>query len=405
MNHVTAAIGELVSSLDDPQSPVQVRLMLESLYQNNNRASDLDKFYQTTLEKYPQSAFWYYRAGLYYLNQEDFPKAQELLIASWQISWQQGRPDISVLSAYFESLYRGQKYDQIFSMASDLIDSPAAPLAYTFMAQVQFQKGQKDKAVESFYAALDKAETNDGAQGMILQKMLDTVGQEAPAAWISKKLAADENSLPAHLLAVRLAERENSYNKAIEHINKCIDVLGEENPARLDYSLRKMNLLIMAYAKTADQDYWDRATAMLEKMLQLQPNNSSLLNNMAYLLADNDQQLETALDYARKAHQGDPGNPVFLDTYAHVQCKTGQYEQAEQNLIRAIQIYEASGQPVPWDLYKHFGMAQEGLGEAAQAIEMYQKALEASDEISEKEKQQLRVAIEQLQRSQENVVQ
>ncbi len=373
--------------------------MLESLYQKNNRISDLDKFYQMTLEKYPQSVFWLYRAGLYYLNQGTLVKAQELLKASWQISTEQGQPDAGALGGYLESLYRAKQYDQAFSIASGQIDTPAAPLVYTFMAQVHFQKGRKDEAVQSFYTALDKAATNDGAQGMISQKMLDTVGKEAVMGWISDKLAADENSLPAHLLAARLAQRDIAYNEAIEHINKCIDSLGEGNPAWLGYALKKVNLLIMAYTKTADQSYWERATALLEKMLQLQPNNSSLLNNMAYLLADNNQQLETALEYARKAHQGDPGNAVFLDTYAYVQCKTGQYKQAEQNLIRAVQIYEVLGQPVPWDLYKHFAMAKEGLDKTAQAIEMYQKALDASDEIPEKEKQRLQAAIERLQQS------
>ncbi|RKY13975.1 MAG: hypothetical protein DRP52_01325 [Planctomycetota bacterium] len=399
LNQVTAAIGELVPSLDDPKSPVQIRLMLESLYQKNNRISDLDKFYQMTLEKYPQSVFWLYRAGLYYLNQGTLVKAQELLKASWQISTEQGRPDAGAIGGYLESLYRAKQYDQAFSIASGQIDTPAAPLVYTFMAQVHFQKGRKDEAIQSFYTALDKAATNDGAQGMISQKMLDTVGKEAAMGWISDKLTADENSLPAHLLAARLAQRDNSYNEAIEHINKCIDSLGEGNPAWLGFALKKVNLLIMAYTKTADQSYWERATALLEEMLQLQPNNSSLLNNMAYLLADNDQQLETALEYARKAHQGDPGNAVFLDTYAYVQCKTGQYKQAEQNLIRAIQIYEVSDQPMPWDLYKHLAMAKEGLGKAAQAIEMYQKALDASDEIPEKEKQRLQAAIERLQQT------
>ena len=399
LNQVTAAIGELVSNLDTPQSPIQIRLMLESLYQKNNRAGDLDKFYQTTLEKYPQSVFWHYRAGLYYLGQKDFAKAQTLLGASWGKSWEQGRPDGRSLSSYLESLYQGNQYDQVFSIASGMIDSPAVSLAYTFMARVQFQKGQKDKAVESFYTALDKAEANDEMQGMVFQKMLDTVGQAALAPWTSKKFSADENSLPAHLLAIRLTQREGSYNKAIEHVNQCIEISGEESPAWLGYALKKVNLLIMAYTKTTNPSYWDRATALLEKMLQLQPNNSSLLNNMAYLLADNDQQLQTALEYARKAHQGDPGNAVFLDTYAYVQCKTGQYEQAEQNLVRAIQIYEVLRQPVPWDLYKHFAMAKEGLGKATQAIEMYQKALENSEEMSEKEKQQLQAAIERLQQT------
>jgi tetratricopeptide (TPR) repeat protein len=174
-------------------------------------------------------------------------------------------------------------------------------------------------------------------------------------------------------------------------------IVGQDSPDWIGYALRKVNLLIMLYVKTADQAYFTQVTELLGQMIQLQPNNASLLNNMAYLLVDNDQQLETALDYARKAHQADPGNAVYLDTYAYAQCKTGQYKQAEQNLIRAAQIYEASDQPVPWDLYEHLGMAKEGVGNTSEAIETYQKALDASDQIPEKETQRLKQAIQRLQ--------
>jgi tetratricopeptide (TPR) repeat protein len=402
MNQPTAAIGELVSSLDDPQAPVQVRLMLEGLYQQNKRTSDLEKLYDSTLEKYPQSVFWYYRVGRYYLSRGNLGKAQPLLETSWQMSQQQNRPDINVLGAYLESLFKNAQYDQVFSIASGIIDSSAAPLAYTFMAQVQIQKGQKDKALESYYTALDKTGTNDGVQEMIMQKMLDTVGEDAVTGWISKTLAENANSLPAYLLAARLAQNDSSYNKAIEHIDKCIEIVGAQSPAWMGYALKKVNLHIMAYVKTGDRGYMTQAMDLLGHMLQLQPNNSSLLNNMAYLLADNDQQLETALEYARRAFQSDPGNVVYLDTYAYTQCKTGQYKQAEQNLIRALQIYEVSGQAVPWDLYKHFGMVKEGLADTKVAIEMYQKAMAASDQMPENEKQQIQQAIERLEKSKEN---
>ena len=89
----------------------------------------------------------------------------------------------------------------------------------------------------------------------------------------------------------------------------------------------------MAYTKTADKDYMDRAIALFKTIVEKQPDNPSLLNNLAYLLADNDKEIETALAYARKASQSDPGNAVYLDTYAYILCKTGQYNDAEQQLL------------------------------------------------------------------------
>jgi tetratricopeptide (TPR) repeat protein len=396
---MTSAIGELVSSLDDPQAPMRMRLMLEGLYQRNNRITDLEKLYDSTLQYYPKNAFWHYRAGRYYLSKKDLKKAEALLKKSWDLSNENEQPDSQALEYYLETLLQSQQYDKVLSIASELVDTPMAPVGYTSMAQVHLRLGQRDKVLENFNKALDKAQVTDAALEGIMTLMLRTVGQDEVTAWISNELAEDANSQKAHILASALSSAKGDYNEAIKHIEQCLRLFEQDNPLWLGYALKKVNLSIMAYVKTSDPAYLNQAVELLDKMLLIQPNNSSLLNNMAYLLADNDQRLEEALEYARKAHQGDPGNAVYLDTYAYVQCKTGYYDQAEQNLIRALQIFEAANQPVPWDLYKHFGMAKEGLEQPAQAIEMYQKAMDASEQISEDEQKLLQEAIERLQQN------
>jgi Tfp pilus assembly protein PilF len=396
----TAAIGELASTLDDPQAPAKMRSTLEGLYQRNNRFRDLEKLYDSTLEKYPQSVFWHNRVSGYYLKRKDLAKALELSKKSWELSLERKQPNKRSLELYLESLFQAQQYDKAMTVASGTIDIPAlAPTAYAFMAQIQSERGQKDKAVESFYKALEKSESTDTALDGIMGVMLRTVGVQPVTAWISKELAENEKPLKAHILASSLAQGRGSYNEAIEHIDHCTDILSKESPEWEVLALRKVNLQIMAYVKTGDKVYFKSAIDLLSEMLQVLPNNGSLMNNLAYLLTDNDQQLETALEYARKAHQTDPGNANYLDTYAYAQCKNGQYEQAEQSLIRSIQIYDVSGQSIPWDLYEHFGMAKEGLEKSAQAIEMYQKALGASDGIPEEGKQRLQAAIERLQQT------
>jgi tetratricopeptide (TPR) repeat protein len=265
------------------------------------------------------------------------------------------------------------------------------------MGEVHARMQQRQKAIESFSRALDKCGTNGALLESVMRAMLGNVGEEAVTRWINEKLTSDSTALPGHIVAFRLEQMKGSYNKAIEHLDKCIEIIGNNNPNYLAYAFNKVNLLIMSYVKTSDQQYLDRAITLNGQLLELQPDNSSLLNNMAYLLIDNDQQLENALDYSRKAHQSEPGNPIYLDTYAYAQCKTGRYEEGKENLLWAMQIYEAANQTVPWDLYKHLAIAYEGLGEVEQAIETYQKALDASEQITEKEKLEMQQAITRLQ--------
>lgn len=394
--NVPGAIGELKEGLEDPQSPLQLRLMLERIYRDSGKTREIEQFYQSTLEKYPSAFFWYYRAGDYYLQKNDLPTAQAYLKQAWDLSVQQNNIDIGIFMGYLDSLLKDAQYDAALAFTGEWVDTPLAPVAYAYTAQVQFKQNDTAAATESFNKALDKAETNERMQAIVMDKMLETVGDRAVTAWSQAQLAKDAQSIPPRLLAYRLAIQKERYNEAIEQIDQCFDIVGTDTPAWLSLAMKKGNAMIMAYTKTADASYLQRSIELFETVLAKQPDNPSLLNNMAYLLADNNTQLETALKYARKAHQGNPGNTIFLDTYAYVQCKLKDYEQAERNLLRAIQILDISRQPIPWDMYKHLGMARQGLGKNNLAVQDYQKALDASDAIPAKEKQNIQQTIDEL---------
>jgi tetratricopeptide (TPR) repeat protein len=394
-----AAIGELATGLQDAQAPVQMRLMLETIYQQSNLSGDLEKLYAETLAKYPQSVFWHSRAGQYLMKRGNLTAARTLLQKAWDLSVEQGVGDPGVLSNILDCLYQNKQYDEAFSLASGQIDTALAPVAYAYMGQILVQKDQKARATEHFFTSLDKVGTNEMLQDVTLTRMLDSVGEQPVHQWISKQLEANPSSISAHLVASRLAEKKELFNKAIEPIDQCLKIAGKDNPAWIAFALKKANLLVQAYSKTADRAYLSQSIELFRSILEQQPENPSLLNNMAYLLADNDQDLEVALEYARKAHQRDPGNAVYLDTYALAQCKTGDYETAEQNLLRAIQLYQVTQQDVPWDIYKHLGMAREGMGKAQQAVEAYRQALESATGAPDPEKQKLQQTIDKLQQS------
>jgi len=160
-------------------------------------------------------------------------------------------------------------------------------------------------------------------------------------------------------------------------------------------SMRKANIYTMAYAQTADEQYMQQAMSLMEKLLERMPNNQTVLNNLAYMLADNNQQLEKALEYSRRACQIDMSNPIYLDTYAYILCLLGRYEEARQALLRAIQLHEARNEPIPWEVHKHIGMAQEGLGRKSEALAAYRKSLDAPG-IPTKEKESIEKKIQEL---------
>jgi tetratricopeptide (TPR) repeat protein len=156
------------------------------------------------------------------------------------------------------------------------------------------------------------------------------------------------------------------------------------------------HLLTTVYHRTTDKTYLRKAIAVYESLWEKWPKNSSVLNNLAYLLAQNDEKLAEALEYVRAAIEQDPNEAGYLDTQAYVLYKNGRPAEAARTLAAAVQRYEARGS-VPADVYEHLGMVHEALGERSKAREAYRRALEAGGPgMSEPVRKRISSAIERL---------
>jgi len=183
----------------------------------------------------------------------------------------------------------------------------------------------------------------------------------------------------------------------LRHIDRFLSLVDPESPLWIKQMFNKANTLTMAYIKTSDKRYLSTAVSEFEKILAKQPNNTSVLNNLAYFLADSGEQLDKAVKYARRAHEASPNDGNIMDTYAYTLCKVAEYPKAEELLQMAIQIFERESMAVVWDVYEHLGMAQEGLGQKVEAAASYRRALETGGRrISKQNKEELMKAIERV---------
>jgi len=394
-NQTEAAIGELRSGLSEAQAPLQLRSMLASIYEKRNRVTDLKNFYQETLEKYPESVYWHFRAGKFLYDQKNYTEAESMLAKSWELSREQGPGDARTLDYYLETLLQSKQYNKLLAFAAENIDTPFAAILYTYIAQTHLELGQKEKATQNFYTALDKTGINIDLMSGIISIIVEKTGPDVIVQWCQQKFSQNPQSIEGSLAAINLYSQLGQYNKAIQYIDTCLGLLDPKQSLWLMLSLKKANIYTMAYAQTADEEYLKQTITLMEQVIDMMPYNYSAMNNLAYLLANNNQQLDKALTYSRKACQNELGNPVYLDTYAYIQCLQGSYDDALQSLLRTIQLHEARNEQVPWEVYKHIGMAQEGLGKTSEAIQAYQHSIDTSG-IPAKEKEDLDKKIQEL---------
>jgi tetratricopeptide (TPR) repeat protein len=127
-----------------------------------------------------------------------------------------------------------------------------------------------------------------------------------------------------------------------------------------------------AYDQVKDKQ---RAIAMMERAIEINPENAAALNYLGYTYAEMGERLDEAESLIRRALAIEPHDGFYIDSLGWVYYQRGQYQQAVEQLERAVE--QAGEDPT---ISEHLGDAYEKLGNVSAAIRAYQEALRSAEE-------------------------
>jgi len=414
------AITELKVTINKPGAPPEALVLLEHIYSKLDREAPLKRFYEETLEKFPDSVQWLNRAGAFAVKtSKNFDKAEQLYKKAYLLRRQahlagneknevQDVLYTTAFNGYMKALLLGagepntenwnpRKLDKVFEECRKYLDGGLASIAYLRMAQAKLKLGDKITAVEYCQKAVDKAGENETLASEVLRRMFLMLGPDEVLKYCRQKLETNPDSIAANFAMFNLAKINNEYDEAMGYIDKCIELTDPDSLRRVDYKMKKADILTLAYEKSSDKSYLRTAITVYESLLTKMPNNTIILNNLAYWLSESNERLPEALRYAKRALDAKPNNPGFLDTYAYVLHKQGKNSQAAEFVAAALQQYQQNNILVPAVVYEHKGMIKEKLEAKDEALAAYRQALEVgADRLSQKAKQRINKAIERL---------
>ena len=113
------------------------------------------------------------------------------------------------------------------------------------------------------------------------------------------------------------------------------------------------------------------ADSLYQKILEIEPDNATALNNYGYSLSVRGIKLDKALRMAKKAVRMNPENGSFLDTMGWILYKKGNYKEALEYLEKAFSIRQDSA-----EVADHLGDVYKKLGMEDKARRSWEKALE-----------------------------
>ncbi len=212
----------------------------------------------------------------------------------------------------------------------------------------------------------------------------------------------------------RIYREAEKYDDALKTYDAVIESL--ENEKQLKDEDRERLIRQMKYVTTGiltETKQNDKAIKILKALVKEDPKSATYKNDLGFVLADNDLEIDLAaqlvkdaveLDLAARKEAFDEGkidseaskkaNAAYIDSLGWVLFKQKKYDEALKYLLESAESDE-SGESRSIEIWDHVGDCYLAMGKKKEAMEMYAKALKMED-VSKRDADRRRKVTEKL---------
>lgn len=395
----TAAYDKLVQMYGSDEEILEGKLQL---HLNNNELDEAVKVNNRLIELAPGESKYYIRLAEMYNNNEQPDKAAEIYKKAEQMfpddagiqlslsEYYRRKGDRDLYKKYMQKVVRNNALgasEQLTVLAGFVLssnDSADRVVSLGLAKEIAENNPDDARAIASygdmlgvtgdFTSAAEQYKKSvgiDPANYVVWRNLLQAYFQvdmyDSVLKYSDKALRLFPNQAQLHYLSGLAYSLKKDYTKAINAMERAVDMMPEENRSEL---AGIYGMLADAYYNTKDYETSDE---YFEKSLKLAPDNASTLNNYAYYLSERGVRLEDAEKMSKRSLELSPDLPTFLDTYGWILYKQGNYKKAKEYIEKAIQKEEQAASATLWD---HLGDANYKLGNKDEALENWNKAKE-----------------------------
>jgi tetratricopeptide (TPR) repeat protein len=263
-------------------------------------------------------------------------------------------------------LKTGQRDEAIRALEEMVKSNPLKFEIYEFLARLYEEGGNLERALANYEQALLLAPNQPenylkAAEAQLQLKQFDraiATLQEArrrfPVPQITYSLAIALSS------AKRFSEALPVYEAALQEAKATQEEVIDAG-------------FYFNYGAAAEQaGLIDKSATLLKKAIELDPSKAaSAYNYLGYMWVDRNMHLEEAGAMIKKALELDPDNGAYIDSLGWYYFRKADYGRALTELLRAAELITPED-PV---IYEHIGDTYSQLGNVAQALVYWQKAL------------------------------
>jgi len=323
------------------------------------------------------------------------------------------RPDLGAAPVLLAEAYRMLgRFDEAAALIQEQIKrSPKVAGSYYLLGLILKQQNKEPEARQAFEKAAELEPENPSSLEQLVNLDINAKAYEAGHQRVKQVQQKQPNSAALYCLEGKLYSAEGKFDVAQTALLKALDLDPNFSRAydmlipifsranKLPEALSEMNavlakkpndgraLLLSGFIYNAMKDY-NKSRDSYEKVLTVDPNSVTALNNLAFIYAEKLNDLNRAAELAQKARSIAPTNSSVLDTLGWITYKQGGYQQAADLLGQS-----AANSPDNPEIQFHLGMAEYMMGQTDAARSALEKAVGSAAEFEGKEEARRRLAL------------
>jgi tetratricopeptide (TPR) repeat protein len=332
-----AALKSAHDVLQWDRGNLPARLIQSASLMGLKKYADSRELLQALLKADPNSTDSLFQLGVVNLAENRYPEAVEAFRKTYSLEPANSRGLMGMVEVYIAQ----NKDDQALQLLQAEIQKyPKRADYHTALGNTAVRVGKYDLAISEFQTVANMLDKNSKAAGELYLRIGETCRRKGDYNTAIQALQKSRASLPDNTVVLAT-------------LALTLDTAGRKQEARLAY----------------------------EQCLKIDPRNGVALNNLAYLLAENNGDLEMALTYAQRAKQLLPQLNEIADTLGWIYLKKGLTDSAIE------QFRDIVGKQQSHSTYRyHLGMAYAQKGDRLKAIQELNVALKNSPPKDEADK-------------------
>ena len=365
------ALKELEKLAAKYPSDAKYQILIGDFYLDGDELDKAMVYYEKVKKNDSQSPYYVISMANYYEKKGDTEAAAKEIESALKNQMLDIGVKLSILERYIQNLLSNKKdIESVNSLFITLMEQHSQEKELNLMyGQVLLSQEKWEEACFQFQIVTEADPENIHAWRLLMEIAIKKENPEEIIRICNSALAVFPDITEFYFYKGSAYYQIKNYSDALVTFQEGIQFIPEEDRQSLSMFYGQIGDLLHHLNKK------DEAYKAYDKSLEYDDNNVFVLNNYAYFLSLDKEQLEKAERMSSKCIRMFPKNHTYLDTYAWVLFQEDNYSLAKFYIESAILN---GGEKSP-EILEHYGDVLYKTGNTEKAVEQWEKALKTKE--------------------------